>query len=76
MKKSKATKIIEQIAVREGISIAEVREEMQKAIDLAFERGDDFWKNWRGRKPTPEEFIVKASRDVLKFGGLNTKKPP
>jgi hypothetical protein len=75
MRKSKALKIIESIALREGIGVAEVRSEMQKAIDLAFESSDGFWKKWRGRKPTPEEFIVAANKEVLdrmNFGSSKT----
>ena len=78
MKKTKAMKIIEQIAIAEGVSIFEVRLEMQKAINVAYENRDnskdDFWNKWQGRKPTPEEFIVSANQEVLErmnFGKLN-----
>jgi hypothetical protein len=72
MKKSKATKIIERIALQEGVSVAEVRAEMQKAIDLAYEKcseTEEFWAKWKGRKPSPEEFIVAANAEIL--GKLN-----
>ena len=79
MKRSKAVKAIELIAIREGISIAEVREKMQEAINLAFENKEQdvatkaFWGKWGGRKPSPEEFINAASRkilDILNFNAL------
>jgi len=69
MKKSKAMKIIEKVALKKGVSISEVRAEMVKAIDIAYENrtesSADFWDKWRGRKPTPEEFIVAATKSVL-----------
>jgi len=69
MKKSKATKIIERIAVQESVSVAEVRADIQSAIDHAYENRNesnaDFWGQWRGRKPSPEDFIVKANKEVL-----------
>ena len=67
MKKSKAVKMIELVAVREGVSVAEVRREMQKALDHAYENNTDdlFWNKWKGRKPTIDEFIVAVSDDVL-----------
>jgi hypothetical protein len=65
MRKSKASKIIEKIALEEGVSVAEVRREMQHVINLAFESGDSFWLRWRGRVPTPEEFLTHASKEVL-----------
>lgn len=69
MKKSKAMKAIERIALQEGISVAQVRADMQAAIDNAYENRTestaDFWGKWRGRKPTPEEFIVSASKEIL-----------
>jgi len=63
MKRSKAAKILEKTAVQYGVSVAEVRGEIQKAIDDAFanESKDEymraFWGRWEGRKPTPEEFF-------------------
>jgi hypothetical protein len=74
MKKSKATKIIERVAVSEGITIAEVRANMQEAIDIAYgNRGEsnaDFWDKWRGRKPTVEEFLVSANGEILRRLGV------
>jgi hypothetical protein len=75
MKTSKAMKIIHRIAAAEGVSVFEVRLEMARAITLAYENENaelkDFWDNWKGRKPTPEEFIVKANAKV--FDEINLK---
>ena len=76
MKRSKTSKIIEKVAAREGVSVAEVRSEMQKALDIAYEgnRQDAFWDRWKS-KPTLEEFISAASNEVLtRFEG-NKKTP-
>ena len=74
MKKSKALKILQATALREGVSIAEVRRGIQEAIDHAYENRkptDVFWHKWGGRKPNVEEFIVAANAKTLarlKFG--------
>jgi hypothetical protein len=69
MKKSKSMKIIEQIALKHGVSAYEVRRDMQEAINRAFTHHDesvnDFWAKWGGRIPTPDEFIPLASREIL-----------
>ena len=75
MKKSKATKAIEKIAVREGKSTEEIRQSMQEAIDAAYEKHDEsaqeFWDKWKNRKPTPEEFIIAMSQRMRdEFGSL------
>lgn len=68
MKKSKALKILENTALLHNVSVIEVRKGIQEAIDHAYEnRGEsmpEFWGKW-GRKPTPEEFIINANREVL-----------
>jgi len=68
MKKSKAAKIIERIALENKVSIAEVRADMQEAISIAYENRDEssesFWGRFRGI-PTPDEFLVVASKEVL-----------
>ena len=71
MKKSKGTRAIEQLALQKGISIAEIREEIEIAINAAMTNPDPaakkFWteimKN--GKKPTPEEFIEYVAGKVL-----------
>ncbi|MCL1832043.1 MAG: hypothetical protein FWG45_03920 [Oscillospiraceae bacterium] len=67
MKKSKAMKAIERVALQEGISVKEARREMQKALDIAYtNKGTDvFWHKWGGRKPTLEEFVSAATDKVL-----------
>jgi len=69
MKKSKAMKIIEKTALQHGVSVAEVRRGVDEAIDIAYEKRDEstaeFWKRWKNRKPTIEEFIVCANKAAL-----------
>ncbi|MCL1881104.1 MAG: hypothetical protein FWF76_02890 [Oscillospiraceae bacterium] len=67
MKKSKAVKLIEKVALREGVSVEEVRRDMIAAIDIAYKnRGDEaFWQRWNGRKPTLEEFLVAVNQETL-----------
>ena len=68
MKKSKSMKIIERIAAENGVSTAEVRRDMSEAIDIAYKNRkptEVFWHKWRGRKPSPDEFILAASSDIL-----------
>jgi len=74
MKKSKALKILEATALREGVSIAEVRRGIQEAIDHAYEnKGEsmaEFWGQWKS-KPSVEQFIVAVNAETLarlKFG--------
>lgn len=57
--------VYRKIARKNGVSAKEVREEMQKAIDAAWDNPDKTAKNIflqnqikpDGSKPTPEEFI-------------------
>jgi hypothetical protein len=78
MKKSKATKIIEKIAIRERISVTEVRESMQEAIDIAYENRDEssesFWSRWNGSPPSPDEFLTVVSKEVLGKLSMGNKK--
>lgn len=70
MRKSKATKAFEDIAVREGKSVAEVRSEIQNAIDEAMKSTDpvaqEYWKRLskNGKKPTPEDVVVDIAKRV------------
>ena len=71
MKKSKGQRAIEKLAAQKGVSVAEIREEIEIAINIAMSSPDPaakkFWaeimKN--GKKPTPEEFIQYVSGKVL-----------
>lgn len=70
MRKSKVTKAFEQLAIRDGISVAEVREEIQKAIDIGMSSSDpavqEKWSKMpcRGEKPTPEEVVIYLSKQA------------
>ena len=70
MKKSKTAKIIEKIALQEGVSIAEVRANLLEAIDCGYENRNQsvismkFWLQWGGRKPTLDEFLIATSKKV------------
>lgn len=76
MKKSKAIKLIEKVALREGVTVSEVRREMQSALDIAYEnRGNEsFWQRWRCRKPTLEEFLSAANDETLSRLNFNPKQ--
>ena len=69
MKKSKALKILENTALLHGVSVAEIRRGIAESIDHAYENRNesnaDFWDKFKGRKPTVEEFIINANREVL-----------
>jgi hypothetical protein len=77
MKRSKAAKAIEKIALNEGVSTAEIRQNMQEAIDIAYANRDDsnadFWSQWQC-KPSPEEFIIAANKEVVTKFALNSTK--
>lgn len=59
----KAKEAISKVAAENGMTVKEVREEMQKAIDEGMNSTDpqamELWKNCpkKGDKPTPEELI-------------------
>jgi len=69
MRKSKALKILEHTALIEGVTVAEVREGIQEAIDIGYENRNqsntDFWNKFKNRKPSVEEFIVATNKAVL-----------
>ena len=59
------------IAKQEGISVAEVRREMELAIEDAYNTDNpdtqkEFQKMFGKKKPTPEEFIYKMSKKLIK----------
>ena len=63
--------IIKQVAKEHGVSVAEVRREMEFAIEQAYNTDDpekrkEFQKLFGKKKPTPEEFINKTSKTLLK----------
>lgn len=62
-------KTISQVARESGQPEAAVRREMEEAIERAWRNPDrmareNFAALFGGRKPTPEEFILKVSREV------------
>lgn len=68
----KAEEAIKQIAERDGVSISEVRKEIQFAIDEGMKSTDKsvqaYWSKipCRGAKPTPEEVITYIAKSVNK----------
>lgn len=64
----KAKKAIIKVAAENGVTVKEVREEIQKAIDEGMKNADpqviELWKNCpkKGDKPTPEELIEYLSK--------------
>ncbi len=59
--------VIKRVAKAHGVSVKEVREEMQKAIRAGRESSDPnaqaMWNRLfpDGKEPTPEEFILKVA---------------
>jgi len=70
MKKSKGAKAISKLARRKGVSEAEIRKEIQIAIDMGMANPDPnaraLWEEMmrKGIKPTPDEFIVYMAERV------------
>ncbi|MDD3279143.1 MAG: hypothetical protein PHG16_09745 [Lachnospiraceae bacterium] len=72
--------VLETVAKQHGVSVAEVRREMELSIAEAKNNPDtakqaEFKKLFGDKTPTPEEFIMKISREVSKGkGGMNEFK--
>ena len=68
MKKSKSTKILQNIAARHGKTVPEIRESIAEAIEIAYsnrnENNSDFWNKWR-KQPSVEQFLTSATYEVL-----------
>lgn len=68
----KAEEAIKQIAERDGVSISEVRKEIQAAIDEGMKSTDKsvqaYWSKIprKGTTPTPEEVINYIAKSVKK----------
>ena len=65
-------RIFEQIAREHGTTPEEVRREIQKSIDAAFDHPADDLAAYRlrqtpckGKRPTPEEFIAYAAQRAM-----------
>jgi hypothetical protein len=50
-------KLARKVAKQHGVSVKEVREGIQTALDHAYENNDALSKEFGGRKPTPDELI-------------------
>jgi len=65
-------KIYRKIAKKHGVTVGEVKREMQKAIDLTYqksdasegEKGKQRSPPYQGEKPNPEEFIHYIAQEV------------
>lgn len=73
MSLDKARRAIELTARREGITAEQVRQEIQEAIDRAFDNPPNALAAYRirqipckGERPTPEEFIVYVAEQASK----------
>ena len=70
MNQSQVKKAFEKIAMREGISVTEVRKEIQKSIDEAMKSDDPkiqaYWNkmSYKGEKPTPEEVVLYIAKQA------------
>ena len=73
MSLDKARRAIELTARREGITAEQVRQEIQEAIDRAFDNPPNDLAAYKirqipckGERPTPEEFIVYVAEQASK----------
>jgi len=78
MRKSDGAKAIEKLAVQKGISAAEVRREIENAIDIGMANPDPtvqaYWAKIpkESETPTPEEVIVFIAKNIKpKIGPLS-----
>lgn len=68
MKKSKGAKAIEAVAKKHGVSAAEIRKEIEIAIEDAMSNPKPaaraFWEPFikSGKKPAPEEFLIAMAK--------------
>lgn len=78
MNQSKATKILRRVASENGVSLSEVRREIQIAIDAAMSNPDPAvqaqWKamSREGKVPSPEEVIIYLT-EKIQDGNSNGK---
>jgi hypothetical protein len=70
MKSTEGAKIIEQVARNNGISVEEVRKEIDLAIAVGMSSSEpaarEFWEPYikSGWTPTPEEFVIIMAKRV------------
>lgn len=64
-------KIYRQIAKKHGVSVAEVKRDMQEAIDAAYQNPNSAAMTVprKGAVPTPDEFIAHVAKRVQDEGG-------
>ena len=68
----KANKALQVIALKHGVSVEEIRKEIQFAIDEGMKNSNPqiqaYWNSipCRGNKPTPEEVITDLAKKVEK----------
>lgn len=68
--KSKGLQILEKVAAQNGVSVDEVRAEIEVAIDIGMASPDlavqAKWKSLckDGKKPTPEQAIIMLSKEI------------
>lgn len=73
MRKSRGAKAITKLAAEKGISVKEVRHEIQIAIDAGMANQDPnvqaYWKKMikNGVKPTPEDVIEYIAKQAKKM---------
>lgn len=73
MEEAKVIRAFEKIAKSEGISVKEVKQEIQKAIDDVMQSDDPavqaYWKKmkYKGEKPTPEEVVLYIAKQVKAY---------
>ena len=57
--------VLKQVALQNGVSEEEVREEMEKAIHEAYlQKSPAFVETYGDREPTVEEFLEKTAKKV------------
>lgn len=69
LRKKNMKNILEMVAQQEGVSVDEVRQEMELAIEEARNNPDpekqaNFKKMFGNSTPTPEEFISKVTKSL------------
>lgn len=79
MNKSEITKILRRIALENGVSVSEVRKEIQIAIEAAMSNPDPAvqaeWKamSHNGQIPSPEEVIIYLAEKTRKKENTDSK---
>ena len=68
MKKSKTNKILQNIAVKHGKTVPEIRSDIEEAIEIAYANRNntdsEFWNQWKS-KPNVEQVLSSITAEVL-----------